>query len=418
MSDIFISYKREEQTTARKLADALEEEGWSVWWDPKLRAGERFNDVIEKALKESKCVVVMWSKRSVQSVYVKDEATYALNRNKLVPVMIEEVDLPFRFEGLQTPNLLEWKASKDSSEFQRLVRDISTILGPSGGTTTAVAEKTRVESQKSREERLPQTQQRTKDETQPRLGNTNPGPLKNEGSGLWRKSGPLAAGVSMVLIVLALLFWWPKRQESAQVEKQEPPKETASSLPAKDSPGLVSSTNSKVSSNPAFPNLFSTHEQPGTTSEQPDLMEGEYVLVSSTGPPDWQFSKGRLTVRKLGTQYLLFLLACGWKDKPTSSCGEWWLGKIRDGAIYVDQSRTSPLVNIDFRPKDRTLTLSYVSNSGASRTDVYRDAAGEQNTDRDLVRRMAREEDSWSGTVKDPTLGNYATWIFAHKVTR
>jgi hypothetical protein len=33
MSDIFISYKREEQPIARKLAYALEEEGWSVWWD-------------------------------------------------------------------------------------------------------------------------------------------------------------------------------------------------------------------------------------------------------------------------------------------------------------------------------------------------------------------------------------------------
>ena len=54
MSDIFISYKREEQATARKLANALESEGWTVWWDPKLRAGERFNDVIEKALNEVK----------------------------------------------------------------------------------------------------------------------------------------------------------------------------------------------------------------------------------------------------------------------------------------------------------------------------------------------------------------------------
>ena len=67
MSDIFISYKREDQATARKLADALEKEGWNIWWDPKLRVGEHFDDVIEKALNEAKCVIVMWSKRSVQS---------------------------------------------------------------------------------------------------------------------------------------------------------------------------------------------------------------------------------------------------------------------------------------------------------------------------------------------------------------
>jgi hypothetical protein len=95
MSEIFISYKREDQATARKLADALESQGWSVWWDPKLRAGERFNDVIEKALKESKAVVVMWSKRSVESVYVKDEATYALNRDKIVPVNDRESRIAF-----------------------------------------------------------------------------------------------------------------------------------------------------------------------------------------------------------------------------------------------------------------------------------------------------------------------------------
>jgi formylglycine-generating enzyme required for sulfatase activity len=130
MSDIFISYKREDQPIARKLADALEGEGWTVWWDPKLRAGERFNDVIERALRESKCVVVMWSKRSVESQYVKHEANYALKRNKLVPVMIEEdVELPFRFEDLHTPSLLDWDGSKDSSEFQRLVDDIIAIIG-------------------------------------------------------------------------------------------------------------------------------------------------------------------------------------------------------------------------------------------------------------------------------------------------
>ena len=130
MSDIFISYKREEQAIARKLADALEGEGWSVWWDPKLRAGERFNDVIEKALKESKCVVVMWSKRSVQSLYVRDEATYAMTRQKLIPVRIEEVELPFRFEELHTPSLIGWDRSHKAPAFRTLVDDISAILDP------------------------------------------------------------------------------------------------------------------------------------------------------------------------------------------------------------------------------------------------------------------------------------------------
>ena len=129
MSDIFISYKREEQPVARKLADALQKKGWSVWWDPKLRAGEHFDDAIERALNDAKCVIVMWSKLSVKSRYVKDEATYALNRNKLVPITIEEVDLPFRFEGIQTGQLIDWDGSDNFPGFQKLVADIVSILG-------------------------------------------------------------------------------------------------------------------------------------------------------------------------------------------------------------------------------------------------------------------------------------------------
>ena len=148
MSDIFISYKREDQPIARKLADALEREGWSVWWDPKLRAGEHFDDVIEAALGDSKCIIVVWSAASLQSRYVRDEATYALERNKLVPVAIENVDLSFRFKGVHTLRLLNWDGSNDAMEFRKLVEDIAVVIGNARSGTlrdeSAELEQTRV----------------------------------------------------------------------------------------------------------------------------------------------------------------------------------------------------------------------------------------------------------------------------------
>ncbi len=131
MSDIFISYTRRDQPAARKLADALERKGWSVWWDPKLRTGEHFDDVIEQALTEARCVIVLWSQRSVQSRYVKDEAAYALQRNKLFPVAIDEVALPFRYEGIHTPRLIDWDGLDVFPAFQTLVADIKAVLGSS-----------------------------------------------------------------------------------------------------------------------------------------------------------------------------------------------------------------------------------------------------------------------------------------------
>jgi len=128
MADIFISYKREEQPFAKKLADAFQNRDWTVWWDPEVRAGERFHDIIDKELKKSKCVVVLWSKLSVESQNVKDEASYALKRNKLVPVMIEDVDLPYWFERINTEQLNEWDGSDNFPGYQKLVSDISKII--------------------------------------------------------------------------------------------------------------------------------------------------------------------------------------------------------------------------------------------------------------------------------------------------
>src|SRR5262245_38859191 len=190
MSDIFISYKREEQAVARQLANALEGEGWTVWWDPKLRVGEHFDDVIEKALNESKCVIVLWSERSVKSRYVRDEATYALDRDKLVPVAIENVSLPFRFRGVHTLSLLGWDGSRDSSDFRKFVGDISAILSDSRGTTNPT------EAQ----------------EADRRLN-------RNEVKSPWRTYGPLAAVIAVVLTVFSVAFWWlvvDRRQENKE----------------------------------------------------------------------------------------------------------------------------------------------------------------------------------------------------------
>ena len=138
MADIFISYAREDQRYARGLSVALENQGWSVWWDPKLRAGERFDDVIDGALKEAKCIIVIWSRHSVESAYVKDEATYALDHDKLVPLAVEEVVLPFRFERIHTPKLVDWDGSEANEAFRHLVNDITEIIG-----SPSVAEESR-----------------------------------------------------------------------------------------------------------------------------------------------------------------------------------------------------------------------------------------------------------------------------------
>ena len=101
MADIFISYAREDRERAKELAGVLERRGWSVWWDRLIPAGGSFNRIIEEELTRAKCVIVLWSRHSVESNYVQNEAGEADRRSVLVPVLVEDVRIPLPFRHLQ-----------------------------------------------------------------------------------------------------------------------------------------------------------------------------------------------------------------------------------------------------------------------------------------------------------------------------
>jgi hypothetical protein len=89
MSDIFISYSSEDRERARTLAHALEERGWSVWWDREIPLGRSYDEVIEQALNGARCMLVLWTAASAASEWVRSEASEGKRRGILVPVFLE-----------------------------------------------------------------------------------------------------------------------------------------------------------------------------------------------------------------------------------------------------------------------------------------------------------------------------------------
>jgi TolB-like protein len=124
MPDIFLSYNREDQAVARCFAESFEQAGFSVWWDATLRSGEAYDEVTEKALREAKAVVVLWSKKSVVSRWVRAEATLADRNKTLVPVMIEACDRPIMFELTQTADLMHWQGDHSDKAWLAFVSDV------------------------------------------------------------------------------------------------------------------------------------------------------------------------------------------------------------------------------------------------------------------------------------------------------
>ncbi|MEL7491421.1 MAG: SUMF1/EgtB/PvdO family nonheme iron enzyme [Pseudomonadota bacterium] len=139
MADVFISYNREDQHRARAIADSLEAEGLSVWWDSNLRAGQSYDEVTEKNLREAGAVAVLWSSRSVNSKWVRAEATIGERDSTLVPAMIEECDRPLRFELVQTADLINWHGDRSDPNWRNFVQDIKSAIGKSAPAAAAPA---------------------------------------------------------------------------------------------------------------------------------------------------------------------------------------------------------------------------------------------------------------------------------------
>lgn len=134
MADIFLSYASEDRDRVRSLVETLEAEGWSIWWDPEIHAGRRFDKVIEEQVNKASCVVVAWSEASVKSDWVRDEANEGRERQILAPLRLDDVRPPMGFRSAQTANLIGWPESK--GEIETLIAGIRDLIAPASAAET------------------------------------------------------------------------------------------------------------------------------------------------------------------------------------------------------------------------------------------------------------------------------------------
>ena len=130
MEDIFLSYNRGDQASADLFVRAFEAAGLSVWWDVSLRAGQVYDEVTEKALRDARAVVVLWSGNSVQSRWVRAEATLAQRAGTFVPCMIGPCERPIMFELTQTADLTHWNGDAADPAWQHFVSHVREFIGP------------------------------------------------------------------------------------------------------------------------------------------------------------------------------------------------------------------------------------------------------------------------------------------------
>src|SRR5947207_2889953 len=95
--DVFVSYSHEDREQVRPLIEKLKDAGLSVWWDTGIEVGSHWRDVISDRLAHAKSVCVVWSSRSTQRDFVRDEARHGQDRGILVPVLLDKTTPPLGF---------------------------------------------------------------------------------------------------------------------------------------------------------------------------------------------------------------------------------------------------------------------------------------------------------------------------------
>jgi adenylate cyclase len=132
MADVFVSYARSDKALVAPLVAAIEAQGWSVWWDPEIDAGQQFDDQIEAELKRARAVLVVWTPTSAASRWVRGEAREAADRGTLVPVRFGGASLPMDVRAIHTTDLDGWGENAQGPQFQALLRSLGAMIARQG----------------------------------------------------------------------------------------------------------------------------------------------------------------------------------------------------------------------------------------------------------------------------------------------
>jgi TolB-like protein/tetratricopeptide (TPR) repeat protein len=122
---VFLSYARSDREPVARLAAALEAAGLDVWWDSLIEGGAEFAKSIAAALDKCDAVVACWSRSSVTSDWVLDEAGRGRELHKLVPVTLDGAEPPLGFRQYHAIDLSHWQGEPGAAEIGAIARAIA-----------------------------------------------------------------------------------------------------------------------------------------------------------------------------------------------------------------------------------------------------------------------------------------------------
>ncbi len=137
MSDVFISYSRDNQEAVRRLAEAVKALGYDVWWDDQLPPHLAYGDVIQQKVGGARAAIVVWSANAAASEWVRAEADMARGQKKLIQTTIDGAEPPMPFNQLHYVSLADWQGEAEHPGWTKVRESLALLAGAPAGAAAA-----------------------------------------------------------------------------------------------------------------------------------------------------------------------------------------------------------------------------------------------------------------------------------------
>jgi hypothetical protein len=129
VADVFLSFDRADSRAAFALSAVLDRSGFSSTTEMEIPAGAWRDHALEGALQQACCVLVLWSKRSRLNTRICNQAAFAEQCGRYLPVLLERCQPPLALLHVQAAELVDERAHAQG--LARLMDRVGGMIGRS-----------------------------------------------------------------------------------------------------------------------------------------------------------------------------------------------------------------------------------------------------------------------------------------------
>ncbi len=128
---VFVSNAWADREMAKRIANLIEAQGYLVWWERDLGAPE---SGAAHAAAHAPCVIALWSRASLSSRWVMEEAEAAAARGALLEAMLDPIGSPLERPARDPLNLTTWSGeAEDNPTWKALMARVRSLAGAPQG---------------------------------------------------------------------------------------------------------------------------------------------------------------------------------------------------------------------------------------------------------------------------------------------